>query len=212
MVCSVSDFSIQFDLTLKAIADKIVEYEGLEKSLLMRAANLTSLDPNDRIFGKCGSVDTIADLFLRASQNLVWGWLDINPLICLLKYLEYEDITSILNDYITLLNKHIEDRLNIVKPEHRRALSQGDWIELKDESDHGNISLRVIIEHKKSLIEYFKVPQDAFAFYDAFEGCVTTCWYIKSERVASLIKKRLQEIYLQRGLPFEQQLPLIKFG
>ena len=136
---------------------------------------------------------TVDDLFQRIADQRLWSWFDIGLLDKLLVGDPFKKASRILNDYKKMLKDNVETRLKVAK--EKEVKTEGRWIELKEERDHTNVTLKVLLNHKEHLIKHFGIPADVLTFSHAYKGCVTTCWYITSEVAAIAIKEKL----LQNG-------------
>ena len=186
----VASFSKEFAKTLDNIEDTIEE-DGKSSRFLRWAKLLTEND--EPLIPGAEVARTVDDLFQLITDKRLWSWIDIGLLNDLLDEGPCEKASLILNDYKKMLKDNVETRLKIAKEKEMKA--EGTLLRLKDERDHTNVTLKVLLKHKEHLIQYFQIPADVLTFFDAYEGCVTTCWYITSEAAAIAIKEKL----LQNG-------------
>ena len=136
-------------------------------------------------------------------QNNMITHHDIGLLNDLLDGSPCKKASLILNDYKKMLRDNVETRLEI--PKEAPVNTEGRWLELKEERDHTEVTLKVLLKHKEHLIKHFGIPADVLTFSHAYKGCVTTCWYITSEAAAIAIKEKL----LQNGGIEVQLLPIV---
>ena len=197
----IASLSKEFTKTLDNIEDAIEE-DGKSLRFLRRAKLLTK-DDKPLIPG-AEATKTVGGLFQLITDQRFWSWFDIGLLNDLLDGGPCEKASLIFNDYKKMLRDNVKTRLKVAK--EAPVNTEGMWIKLKEERDHTNVTLEVLLKHKEHLMKHFGIPADVLTFSHAYKGCVTTCWYITSEAAATTIKEKL----LQDGGIEVQLLAIVK--
>ena len=184
----VAEFSCEFGAVVHDIIVAVKE-EKKEEHLLHLATWMTHPDPNDSIFPSAEEAKTIEEFFQLARKQNWWHWLDFGRLLLILEKSECTQALEVIKPYMKKLGNHPTDRLSALKDNLPRG--EGHWLEMKCQCDSANLRLKDIKNHKDFLISHLKVPNLAFTYCEARDGCTLTVWRIHSPVQAADIKKKL---------------------
>lgn len=184
----VAEFSCEFGEVTDQIMTAVKE-EKKEGLLLSIAAEMTSPDPNDSLFPGAAEAKTIEEFFQLGRKKKWWHWLDFDRILLILERSKCTRALEIIKPYMKKLGDHVTDRLSVLNK--NTPCDEGPWLEMKCQCDSANLMLQSIKEHKLFLISRLKVPNLAFTYCDAYEGCMLTLWKIHSPMQAADIKKKL---------------------